>query len=48
MVPSRGTRRYINPLIKAYYSNAFGALFSILDKNVVTFVVTLALSRGHP
>ena len=52
MVPRRGTRRYISPFFKAYYSNAFGALFSILDKNVVTFVVTfvvtLALSRGHP
>ena len=48
MVRRRGTRRYINSFYKAYYNNAFGGLFSILDKNVVTFVVNLAFSRGHP
>ena len=48
MVPRRGTRRDINLSNKAICIRALRALFIVLDKNVVTFVVTLAFSRGHP
>ena len=48
MVPRRGTRRYINPSFKAIYSNVLRPSCFILDKNVVTFVVNLALLWGDP
>ena len=48
MVPRRGTRRDMKPSNSAMYEDTFRALFFTSDKNVVTFVVTLAFSWPYP